>query len=187
MSGPVVNTHGNIDVPVDIERRSEPLSEQVHDIVIRVGTIVEDGAKSRLPFLLLDRSSRIRGMEEEALEVHLSEICTQRTELEIGIHVIAYAIRAFHKSNFRIEVTPDFSTAGNELKPIGIEIHGGTEICLSAVQRGGAGLGGIAMQNKLFEQDQTSVHPSGFIEGIVRISGSLIHSHRAQIGTSAPK
>src|SRR6266496_1574069 len=187
MSRPVVNTYWNIDVPVDIEWRREPLGKYVHDIVIRVGTIVEDGAKGGLPFLRLDSSSRIRGMEEEALEVHLPEIGAQRTELEIRIHVVADAIRAFHKTNFRIEVRPDFSMPGKELKPIGIEIHGGTEICLSAVERRGAGLDGIAMQHKLFEQDETSVHASSLIEGIVSISGPLIHSHRTQIRTSTPK
>ena len=38
MPGPVVDTHRNIDVLVDVEWRGQTLGKHINDVVVRIGT-----------------------------------------------------------------------------------------------------------------------------------------------------
>src|SRR5437868_15433654 len=112
VSRPVIETIGNNDVFVNIERREDSLGEHIHDVVIGIGTIVEFGAERTLPFLGLQDAMSIRGMKNEALEVELPDASNLRSRLQSEISVVTDTISAFKKTDLGIEIRTDLAPFG---------------------------------------------------------------------------
>src|SRR5262249_13261373 len=66
MPSPVVFANGNEDVLVDVEWFGEALGEDINDVVVAVGAIVELYAKGILPLLCLQHVGGIGRMEQES-------------------------------------------------------------------------------------------------------------------------
>lgn len=58
----VLDSGGNEHTLIDVERCSDPLSEDVGDVIVGVSTVVQLGPESALPFLGGDLSVSIWGM-----------------------------------------------------------------------------------------------------------------------------
>src|SRR5216684_5362301 len=84
MPGPVVNTHWNVDVLVDVKGQGEPLGKHINDVVVRVRAVVKVSPKGGLPFLCLDDAVRIRSVEDENLEMHFANASEFGSRLESG-------------------------------------------------------------------------------------------------------
>src|SRR6266852_1603121 len=90
---PVVHAHRNVDVLVDVKGQREPLGKHVHDVIVRVRTIVKRGPEGGLPFLRLDRMVCVWGVKDEALELKFPDTPKLGTSLEGGVRKIADAVR----------------------------------------------------------------------------------------------
>src|ERR1700739_2428267 len=69
MAGPMVLTHWDEDVFVDVERRSQALSKHVHDVIVAICAVVEFDANRVLPFLRFENIIRVRSVKNEALKI----------------------------------------------------------------------------------------------------------------------
>src|SRR5258708_4364853 len=187
MSGPIVNTHRNVDVPVDVEWPGESLGKYIHKVIVGVRPVVKHSAKRCLPLLGLNRPTRVGSMKYEALKIHLPEIGSPRANLEGRIHVIANAVRSLQEADFRIEVATDFSVAGDQFKPVGIEIQRCPQVCLPARKSRRSSLCRKSMQNEVFKENKAPVNALRFIKGISSVSGPFIYTHDTDVRTAAPK
>ncbi len=72
MSIPVIEAHWNIDVLVDVEGLRQALGEDIHEVVIAVGAVVELNAESGLPLLGLQHVLGVVGMKDERKKVQFA-------------------------------------------------------------------------------------------------------------------
>src|SRR5713226_1164020 len=155
--GPVVNAHWNIDVFVNVEGRDEPLGKHVNDVVVGVGAVVKIRPKSGLPFLCLSKAVRIRSVEDETLELQFPETRKFWPSLESGVSKIADAVGTLKKADLRVEVGADLSVFRFKVEPVGTEVQSGTEIGLPAGETRRAGLCGVTVHNKVFEENKSAI------------------------------
>jgi hypothetical protein len=115
MTAPVINSWRDPQILVDIEWIGETLRKCVHNVIVRVGAIVELCPKRRLPFLGLHAPARIRIVNNEALEIEFPQLHHLRTHFEIRIREIANAIRPLQETDGRIEIRSNFSVLGKQV------------------------------------------------------------------------
>src|ERR1700687_798166 len=187
MPGPVVDTHRNIDILVDIEWCCEPLGKHVNDVVVGIRTVVKLAPKCGLPFLRLDDAVRIWGMEDEALELKFPHIPELRTGFERGVGKVADAIGALKKPNLWVEVGTDLPVFRLKVEPVGTEVQSGAQIGLPAGIARCAGLSSVTVQNEVFQKNKSAIHAGGLIEAGGHILGSLVDSHHSDVRTAAPQ
>ena len=72
MARPVVLANGNENVFVDVEWLDQPLGENVHDIVIGIGSVIEFCTERSLPFLSLQHMFCIRRMKNKTFKLNLA-------------------------------------------------------------------------------------------------------------------
>src|SRR6266576_6404411 len=72
MAGPVVFADWNGNVLVNVERLSQQLRENVDDIVVAIGPVVEFDPKGVLPLLCLENMASIGRVKNESFEVQLA-------------------------------------------------------------------------------------------------------------------
>src|ERR1700746_1427310 len=104
MACPMVLTHWDEDVFVDIERRGQTLSKNVHDVIIAIRPVVEPDANRVLPFLRFENMIRVRSVKNKALKIEFAHPTQFRPGLEVHISIVADAVITFEKSDFRIEI-----------------------------------------------------------------------------------
>jgi hypothetical protein len=103
------------NVFVSIERSGEALRENVYDVVVRVRTVVEVGAESRLPFLCLHGPVSVRRVVDETLKVQFAHTCELGANFEIGVG----------NSEFRCGGSPSagYSVSGPIFTSWGLHFH----------------------------------------------------------------
>src|SRR5258708_24579520 len=72
MASPVVFPYGDENVLVDVEWLGQPLGENVHDVFVAVGSIIELDTKGALPLLRLENVLSIGCVEDETFEIDLA-------------------------------------------------------------------------------------------------------------------
>ena len=110
MTGEVIQTVGNKHTLVDVKGRGNPLREHVRDIVVGVGPVIEFRAERALPFLRGDFVARIGSMENETLELQLTDGRNLGPDLESQISIRFVGIGSFNETNLRVEIGPSFSS-----------------------------------------------------------------------------
>src|SRR5260370_8238182 len=118
MAGPVIVTNGNGNILVEVERNDQALSENVHDVVVAIGTIIEVDAKCVLPLLRLQHMVSIGSMKHESFKVQFTHALDPGPNLEVGIEVVANAVLAFEEAHLGIKVRPNFSMVTVHLQPL---------------------------------------------------------------------
>ncbi len=164
MSGPVVDTHWNVDIFVDVEWGGEPLGKYVDDVVVGVGAVVKIGPKGGLPFLRLDGMMSVRSVKDETLKLQFSDTRDGRTNFERGIRKIADTVGAFEKSNLWVEVGADLPVFRRQVEPVGAEVQSRAEIGLSAGFTRRARLSRVSVQHEILEENKSAVRARSLIE-----------------------
>src|SRR5206468_5779011 len=109
MAGPVVLADGNGNILVNIERLSQQLRENIHDIVVAVRPVVEFDPKGVLPLLRFENVVSIGRVKNESFEVQLAHSAQFGSGLEGCIQIVTDAIGAFDEPNLGIKIWPDFA------------------------------------------------------------------------------
>jgi len=104
MASPVIEAYGNINIALDVKRFCQTLREDIHNVVVAIGSIVELNTKCALPLLCLQDVLGVWGMEEKGLKLDFTHTRKLRPRLNRGINVVAKAVVAFEKPDFWIEV-----------------------------------------------------------------------------------
>lgn len=89
VSSPVIFADGNGNILVDIEGCDQRLRENIDNVVIGIGAVVELGAKRVLPLLRLQHMVSIGSVDYESFKVQLAYTFNLGSHLEVGIEVIA--------------------------------------------------------------------------------------------------
>src|SRR5438270_993014 len=166
MARPVIFTNRNEDILVDVERGGKPLGEDVHDVVIAIRTIVEVNAKRVLPFLRLEDVVGVWRVKDKTLKVQFADASQLGSRFESHVPIVADAISALEKTDFRIKARTYFAVLPKYFQP-GILIgDSGAEICLAGRNAGRSCLGGIASDHNVFVEDQSSVCTAGLIAAV---------------------
>jgi hypothetical protein len=108
MPSPVVFTRWNENVLVNVERGGEPLREDIHDVVVAVGSVVEFETKCALPLLRLKDMVRVWGVKYETFEVEFADPANLWPGLKSCIQVVAYAVGAFEETTSGLKLGPTF-------------------------------------------------------------------------------
>jgi hypothetical protein len=74
------------------------LCEDVYDVIVTVGAVVELNAKGGLPFLCLKNMVCVRCVKDSPFEIELTHVAKLRPKLEIAIQVVANAVGSFEKA-----------------------------------------------------------------------------------------
>src|SRR5437667_10754119 len=88
MSRPAIQAGRNNDVFVDVKRRHDSLSENIHDVVIGVGPIMEFSAERSLPFLGLQDAVSVGGMKHETFEIQFADTANHMSLYYVEIRVV---------------------------------------------------------------------------------------------------
>src|SRR6266487_3893561 len=118
MAGPVVFADWNGNILVNVERLSQQLRENIHDIVVAVRPVVEFDPKGVLPLLCLQNVTCIGRVKNESFEVQLAHSAQFGSGLEGRIQIVTDAIGAFEKADFGVEVWPNLAAFGEEFQPV---------------------------------------------------------------------
>src|SRR5712671_459136 len=118
MACPVIFPNRNGNRLVEVERNDQALSENVHDVVVAIGTIIEVDAKCVLPLLRLQHMVSIGSMKHESFKVQFTHALDPGPKLEVGIEVVANAVLAFEEAHLGIKVRPNFSMVADQLQPV---------------------------------------------------------------------
>src|ERR1700758_5090713 len=168
MTGEMVETVRNEHILVDVKRGRNPLSKHVRDIVVAVSTVIELSAESALPLLRRDLVVSIRCVEDEAFELQFAYATDCGSELESEISVRFVRIGPLNKTNFRVEVGPDFSPLDDSIEPIravgerGANVSGAAA-CAADVD-GRIRSGRVSVHDPVLEKYETGIDTSGLIE-----------------------
>src|ERR1017187_4008785 len=122
MSIPLIEPHWNIDVLIDVEGLRQALGEDINEVVIAVGAVVELDAKSGLPLLSLQHLLRVVGMKDESKKVQFAHSAEPGTRLQVDFGRIAQTGAALVKADFGIEIRTDLAVFPEKLKPIGVVV-----------------------------------------------------------------
>ena len=131
MARPVILANGNGHLLVEVERNDQALGEDVHNVVVAIGAIVEVDAKCVLPFLRLQHMASIGGMKDEAFKVQLTHVLDPGSNFEVGIEVVADAVLAFEEAHLGIKVWPNFSMVTDQLQPVTLVVEATAKIGLA--------------------------------------------------------
>src|SRR5260370_41772410 len=101
------NRNGNI--LVEVEGDDQALREDVHNVVVAIGAIIEVDAKRVLPLLRLQHMVSIGRVKHESFKVQLTHALDPGPNLEVGVEIVANAVLTFEESHFGIKVRPTFS------------------------------------------------------------------------------
>ena len=102
-----------------------------HNVVIAVATIMEIDPKGVLPLLCLQNVVSIRRVKDESLKVQVPHTGKFRPGFEVHIEVVAYAIGAPEKADFRVEIRSYFSVLSEDFEPIYSVIDSCSKISLT--------------------------------------------------------
>src|SRR5207248_3197205 len=95
---------------------------------------------------------------------------------------VAHTIVALDETNLRVEVLPDAAAFGDEIYEIRAIAHRAACIVLPATQPWRACQDSKAGQYQVFVNDESSVQSAGLVVRISRITGTLVHIHRTDVG-----
>src|SRR5439155_19325775 len=109
VASPVVEAEWYHYMLVNIERFNDALGEYVHDVIVSVGAIVEVGSEGSLPFLCLERATRIGCVENKTFEVEFTHGADFRPRLKIRIDQVATAVGTFEEADLWVEVGANFA------------------------------------------------------------------------------
>src|SRR5438309_2033828 len=118
MACPVIFPNGNGNLLVEVERNDQALSENVHDVVVAIGTIIEVDAKRVLPLLCLQYMMSIGSMKHESFKVQFTHALDPGPNFEVGIEIVANAVLTFEESHLGIKVRRNFSMVTDQLQPV---------------------------------------------------------------------
>src|SRR5438477_2881437 len=113
MARPVVLTNGNENVFIYVEWLDQALGENVYDILIGIGSVIEFCPERSLPFLSLQHMFCIRRMKNKTFKLDLAYASQLRPKFERWVQVVANAIGTFNEADFRIKVRSDLAAASN--------------------------------------------------------------------------
>src|SRR5713226_3832490 len=185
MPGPVVFAHRNKYALVDVKRRGQPLGEDVHNVIVTVGAVVEFDTKGALPLLCLENMVSVGCMEDKAFEVELAHTANFWSELEVAVQVIADAVGSFEKTHLRVEIRTNFPVLGEQFKPVGLVLESCSDIGLPRRNTRRSRLGSIRVHEQVLEKDKASVRTAGLVGAVQGIAGTLIDPHHTDIRTAA--
>ena len=152
MPRPMIFTHRNENVLIDVERAGQPLREDVHDVVVAVGSIVEFETKGALPLLRLKNMVSVWGMKYETFKVEFADAANLWSGLKGRVQVVAYAIRSFQKTHFGVEVGTDLPSLREYLEPVGVVVSSRANICLSRGDARRSRLRSITVHGQMVEK-----------------------------------
>src|SRR5439155_26594499 len=109
MARPVILANGNGHLLVEVERNDQALGEDVHNVVVAIGVIVEVDAKCVLPFLRLQHMASMGVMKDEVFKVQITYVLVLGSNFEVGIEVVSDAFLTFAEAHLGIKVWPYFS------------------------------------------------------------------------------
>src|SRR5215469_7906254 len=130
MASPVVESNGNVDIAIDVKWFGQTLREDIDDVVVAVGAVMELDAKCALPFLGLQDVFCIGGMKEKTFKLDLTHPRYPRTGFQSGIDVIAEAVVALQKAHLWIKVRAYCAVLGEEIQPIALVTETGSPVGL---------------------------------------------------------
>src|SRR5262249_22186804 len=147
-------------------RRNQTLGENVHDVIIGIGPIVELRAKRVLPLLRLKHMFGVWCMKNEAFKLNLAQPRRLWTCLNGPVQVIADAILSFNESYFRIKVRTDLATPRDQFKPVGLKIESRPQIGLPRGEHRGSRLRRETVNNQISKEYQASISAGGLVKTV---------------------
>src|SRR6266849_3021190 len=153
MTCPMIFANGNGNILVDVERNDQALGEDIHNVVVAIGAIIEVDAKRVLPLLRLQHMVSIGGMKDESFKVQLTHALDSGPNFEVGIEIVANAVLAFEASHLGIKVRPNFSMGTDQLQPVALVVEATSKIGLAGGEARRPRLGGEHVHRQGFEED----------------------------------
>src|SRR5258708_20549959 len=102
MACPVIFPNGNGNLLVEVERNDQALSENVHDVVVAIGTIIEVDAKRVLPLLRLQHMVSIGIMKHESFKVQFTHALDPGPNLKVAIEIVTNPALPSKQSNLAL-------------------------------------------------------------------------------------
>src|SRR5258708_3019392 len=115
----------------EVERNDQALSENVHDVVVAIGTVIEVDAKRVLPLLCLQHMMSIGSMKHESFKVQFTHALDPGPHLEDGIDIVPNPVLTLEESQFGIKVGPNFSMVADQLQPVTLVVKTTAKISLA--------------------------------------------------------
>src|SRR5258708_12340593 len=164
MTRPMVFANGNGNALVEVHRNDQALSENVRDVVVAIGTVIEVDAKRVLPLLCLQHMMSIGSMKHESFKVQFTHALDPGPHLEDGIEIVANAVLTFEESHLGIKVRPNFSMVPDQLQPVTLVVETAPKIGLARGEARRPRLDGEHVHTDAFKEHQPSVNPLTLIE-----------------------
>src|SRR5216684_7154578 len=131
MACPMIFANGNGNILVEVERNDQALREDVHNVVVAIGAIIEVDAKRVLPLLRLQHMVSIGCMKHESFKVQLTHTLDSGPNLEVGVEIVANAVLTLEESHLGIEVRPNLSMGADQLQPVTLVVEAAANISLA--------------------------------------------------------
>src|SRR5215469_4998989 len=141
---PVIHADWDEHVLVNVERFGQPLREHVNNIVVCIRAVVKHGPNGCLPLLGLHYVVSVGCMKDKAFESQLAQMGKLRSSLEIGIGIVAQAVRALQETDLRVEIGIDLAMLRLEVQPVGAVGQSSARTGLSGSNSWCARLSGIS-------------------------------------------
>src|SRR5512146_401350 len=182
VAAPAVIARRNINILVQIERRSNALGKVVNDVIVGIGAVVEQGTEGRLPLLGLEHAAGVGGMEEKTFKIELAYAADAGPRFEIAVYVLRNAVIALQEADLGIEVAANLVFLGHEVEQVAAEGRRAAHIRLAAGQARGSRLRRHSRHHQVLGYHHASVQAAGLVVRVERIAGALVHPHYADIG-----
>src|SRR5712691_3016344 len=184
VASPVVETDWDHYLLVNIEWFNDALGEYIDNVIVAVGAIVEVGSERTLPFLCLERATRIGCVEDEPFEVQFAHAADFRSSFEIQIEKVAYAVGTFEEPHLWVEIRTDLAMTGKQVQPIALITEACTKVGLGSGKIGCACLGGEAIQHQISYQHKASIQAPSLVKAVSNTTGALVDPHRPEVGAA---